>query len=90
VRSPNLAFDARLRSATLIPRRKVSSRATSATIRSWSMTKATASRRNSFGYRPHRLAGLGWSSVTTGMDTSYSRHPASGGMVSEAIRSSVR
>ena len=42
---------------------------------------AAASRRNPLGYLPRRRTGAGWSSVTTGVTTSYSRCPASGGMV---------
>src|SRR5664280_2355243 len=50
-------------------------------VRVWSMTRAAASVRNSFGYLPRRRPGVGLSSVTTGMTTSYSRCPASGGML---------
>src|SRR5664279_5294642 len=50
-------------------------------IRLRSMTRAAASVRNSFGYLPRRRPGVGLSSVTTGMTTSYSRCPASGGML---------
>src|ERR1035437_7343166 len=59
-----------------------SSLATSVTLRFWSRTRAQTSRRNSFGYLPRRRTGVGFSSVTTGMTTSYSRCPANGGMVS--------
>ena len=38
-----------------------SSRATSAIVRCWSMTRDAASRRNSFGYLPRRLVGSGYS-----------------------------
>jgi len=40
-----------------------SSRATSAMARCWPMTRAVASLRNSFGHRPRRRAGVGFSSM---------------------------
>jgi len=42
--------------------------------------------RNSFGYLPRRRPGVGLSSVTTGMTTSYSRCPASGGMLTGVVK----
>ena len=64
--------------------------ATSATVRFWSMTRAEASRRNSAGYLPRRRAGVGCSSVITGMTTSYSRCPANGGMLRASERAPER